>query len=99
MISLSQINEQLRRSEHPLFYCYFKDEDGKVHNIIYQDGIFISLLNNNKIVKLNPLSEVEVWFNKILSKEYKLIGKGYLTKKLSVNYKTQISRTKARMVI
>lgn len=100
MITLNQINNYLniKREQHPLFYVFFKTDEGHLKNIIFQNGCYFTLINKDKLLRLNPLDEVEVWVNKLIAKEYDLIGKGYLKETLPVNKRTLITRRQVEMM-
>lgn len=91
MMTLKQINNYLKREDIPLFYVFFK-VDGEVKNIIFQEGSYYTLIEKDRLMRLNPLSEVETAVNKVISKEYELVGKGYLKQTLPVNNRTLVNR-------
>lgn len=100
MITLHQINNYLniKREKYPLFYVFFKTDEGELKNVIFQDGCYFTLLDKDKLLRLNPLEEVEVWVNKLIAKEYNIVGKGYLKQTLPVNKRTLITRRQVEIM-
>jgi len=94
VITLKEINEKVVSINKPLVYVFFKFKGGGTSNIIYQHGSYFSLVDN-KLLRLNPLSDVEVAVNKIVKGEYTLIGKGYLETTIPVSRKSLIKRDRA----
>lgn len=56
-------------------YVNYKDENGNMENVCYQDKIFFRVIDTEKVQFLNPLRVAET-LQKIESKELKLMGSG-----------------------
>ena len=90
-ISLNEINEKVKEANKPLVYMYFKTREGEVSNIIFQKGRYFTLLKNNKLLLLNPLRDVERWYNKVHQREWILIGSGSLLTEIPVTQKNLVT--------
>lgn len=91
MITLNQINERVKKVNEPLVYMFFRTSTGKRGNILFQNGRYFYLLKNKKLLLLNPLRDVEPWFNKVYNKEWKLEGTGTLLERIPVTRRNVVT--------
>lgn len=73
---LKEFLECTKRKGINKVFVYFRDEDGEVKNICFQNNIFFSVLNRKGEVRfLNPLKVMDTLV-KIQNRELQLIGTG-----------------------
>lgn len=63
-------------------YFFYKDKDGSLKNICFQDNIFFQVKSNRSIRFLNPLRVMNT-LEKVRSGEVKIVGRGYYPKKIT----------------
>ena len=56
-------------------YVFFKDKDGTIKNICFQDGVFFTINSDKTVRFLNPILTMETLI-KIQKRELKIVGSG-----------------------
>lgn len=83
-MSLKDLLELL--SDVDKVYFFYKDENNKIKNVIYQDATFFQLDKDNEVRRLNPFKALDAVLG-VKLKNYSLVGFGQYAKPIKPSEK------------
>lgn len=80
-MNLLDFLKQVKKHQLNQFFIYYKNEDGELRNICFQDNKFFKVERNKKVRFVNPLRAMDI-FDEILEGKLKFVGIGKYMKKI-----------------
>lgn len=85
-MNLLSLLEKAKKENINQVFIFYKDENGDIDNICFQNNVFFRLEPNRKIRFLNPIRTVDK-LNEIKQGKLKIVGMGRYGKK--INFKKE----------